>query len=120
LRDVALPDFNAVSDRVVSQGASLTIVFRADEEVEFFFFCWNPILSLSSVFRQGVLSNRWMVGAMLASATLLFAAVYLPPLQPWFNTATPDLAEWTYIVPLVLLPFLMTEAAKVLLKRWGR
>jgi Ca2+-transporting ATPase len=75
---------------------------------------------LVSVFRQGVFSNRWMVGAMLASAALLFAVVYLSPVQPWFNTATPSLTEWTYISPLVLLPFLTAEAAKVLLKRWGR
>jgi Ca2+-transporting ATPase len=75
---------------------------------------------LVSVFRQGVFSNRWMVGAMLVSAALLFAVVYLPPVQPWFNTATPGPVEWTYIGPLVLLPFLMAEAAKVLLKRWRR
>ncbi len=75
---------------------------------------------LVSFWRQGVFSNRWMVGAILASAALLFAVVYLSPVQPWFNTTTPSLMQWTYIGPLVLLPFVMAEAAKVLLKRWGR
>jgi P-type Ca2+ transporter type 2C len=75
---------------------------------------------LVSVWRQGVFGNRWMIGAMLASAALLFAVVYLPSVQPWFNTTTLGPTEWTYIGPLVLLPFLMAEAAKVLMKRQGR
>lgn len=42
LHDIALPDFNAKSDQVVQRGASSVIVFRADKEGEFPYFCTVP------------------------------------------------------------------------------
>lgn len=42
LHDVAFPEFNAQSEQVMRQGASTTVVFRADQEGEFFYFCTIP------------------------------------------------------------------------------
>jgi nitrite reductase (NO-forming) len=40
--DVSFPDFNATSNRVVRQGPSSIIVFRAGQAGEFFYFCTVP------------------------------------------------------------------------------
>jgi nitrite reductase (NO-forming) len=40
--DISFPDFNATSDHVVGKGASSVIVFRADKEGEFAYFCTLP------------------------------------------------------------------------------
>ncbi|HSJ56629.1 MAG TPA: copper-containing nitrite reductase [Anaerolineae bacterium] len=40
--DVAFPDFGAQSEMVMDEGASSTIVFRANQAGEFFYFCTVP------------------------------------------------------------------------------
>jgi nitrite reductase (NO-forming) len=40
--NIAFPDFNAVSDHVVGKGASSVIVFSADKEGEFVYYCSLP------------------------------------------------------------------------------
>lgn len=42
VHDIAFPEFKAKSDEVVGIGASSVIVFRADREGEFFYFCTVP------------------------------------------------------------------------------
>ncbi len=76
-------------------------------------------VQLISVFRQGLLSNRSMVGGTLVSAALLFAVVYLPALQGWFKTVALGLSEWWYIGPLILLPFAVAEITAAVVRRGG-
>jgi nitrite reductase (NO-forming) len=40
--DITFPEFNATSDHVVGKGASSVIVFRADKEGEFTYYCTLP------------------------------------------------------------------------------
>jgi nitrite reductase (NO-forming) len=40
--DITFPDFNATSDHVLGKGASSVIVFRADKEGEFVYYCTLP------------------------------------------------------------------------------
>jgi nitrite reductase (NO-forming) len=40
--DIVFPDFNAISDRVIGKGASSVIVFRADKEGNFVYYCTLP------------------------------------------------------------------------------
>jgi Ca2+-transporting ATPase len=54
--------------------------------------------------------------AVVASFVLFLGVVYLPFLQPIFNTTTIILEEWLYIVPLVILPSIAAEVTKVLLR----
>ena len=49
----------------------------------------------------GPFSNRLMNYAVLTSLALLLVVVYVPFLQPIFNTTALDLAQWRYILPLV-------------------
>ena len=67
----------------------------------------RPVVSL------GILSNRFMIGATVLSFLLLLLVLYLPPLQPAFNTVPLGLNEWLLIIPLALIPFLGSELFKV-------
>ncbi len=69
-----------------------------------------------SIFKIGVFSNKYMQYAVVASFVLFLGVVYLPFLQPIFNTTTIILEEWLYIVPLVILPSIAAEVTKVLLR----
>jgi Ca2+-transporting ATPase len=69
-----------------------------------------------SIFKIGVFSNKWMQYAVGVSGALLLVVVYVPFLQPIFNTQALDLLDWLEIVPLIALPTIFGEITKLFLK----
>jgi nitrite reductase (NO-forming) len=59
LHDIAFPDFNVVSDQVVSKEASTTIVFQANLQGEFAYFCTVP------GHRQAGMEGKLIVGEQI-------------------------------------------------------
>jgi len=70
-----------------------------------------------SIFRLGILSNKYMQYAVGLSVVLMLAAVSVPFLQPIFNTHFPSLREWGVIVVFALVPAVAEEFTKLYL-RW--
>jgi Ca2+-transporting ATPase len=64
--------------------------------------------------RLGVFSNPYMQYAVGASVVLLLAAVYLPFLQPVFDTVPLGWREWEVILPLIFVPAVVSEINKAL------
>ena len=69
------------------------------------------------VFKIGVFSNRAMIYAVLSSSVLLLLVIYVPILQPIFNTVPLGPAHWRYVLPLMLFPALVAELSKIILGR---
>ncbi len=69
-----------------------------------------------TIFKIGPFSNKWMQYAVLISVVLLLAVVYLPFLQPIFDTMALTLRDWIEIIPLVLLPTVIAEITKPFLR----
>ncbi len=70
-----------------------------------------PILKL------GLFSNRSMNWAVLSSIVLLLAVIYIPFLQPVFDTAPLTWAQWQYLLPLLFFPALAAELTKWFIAR---
>jgi Ca2+-transporting ATPase len=70
-----------------------------------------------SLWRLGVFSNRYMQYAVLASVLLMLGAVYLPFLQPVFDTVPLGMREWSLMLPLLLVPSIAAEITKAIF-RW--
>jgi len=66
----------------------------------------------------GPFSNRLMNYAVLTSLALLLVVVYVPFLQPIFNTTSLYWEQWQYILPLIFIPALAAESSKPLLNRF--
>jgi Ca2+-transporting ATPase len=66
----------------------------------------------------GPFSNRLMNYAVLTSLALLLAVVYVPFLQPVFNTTALGWEQWLYIFPLIFVPAVAAEIGKPLLTRF--
>jgi Ca2+-transporting ATPase len=64
--------------------------------------------------RIGLFSNRTMVYAVLSSVALVVAVLYVPFLQPVFNTVTLGWAQWELMLPLMFVPAVVAELTK-----WG-
>jgi Ca2+-transporting ATPase len=60
----------------------------------------------------GVFSNKWMQWAVLLSVIIVLAIIYIPVLDPIFNTTFLGLREWLVIAPLVLVPAAAAEVRK--------
>jgi len=66
----------------------------------------------ASLFRLGVFTNKFMQYAVLLSVVLLLSVVYVPFLQPVFNTVPLGTREWMVVLPLLLLPSVAAEVTK--------
>ncbi len=60
----------------------------------------------------GVFSNRNMNLAVISSLALLLAVIYIPFLQPIFNTTSLGWAQWELVLPLLLIPSIAAEITK--------
>ena len=70
-----------------------------------------------SVFAIGLFSNKWMQWAVLASFAILMAIIYVPFLDPIFETTFLTLTDWLEMLPLILLPSVAAEVNKWVLRR---
>jgi Ca2+-transporting ATPase len=65
----------------------------------------------------GIFTNRAMLIAVATSALLLLAVIYVPFLQPIFDTVPLGATQWAIILPLLLVPALVAELTKAFLSR---
>jgi Ca2+-transporting ATPase len=70
-----------------------------------------------SLFSQGVLSNRLLVGALLLTFALQMAVLYVPWLNPIFRTEPLSLGELALCLALSLVVFFGVELEKWLARR---
>ncbi|MFN2290938.1 MAG: cation-translocating P-type ATPase [Anaerolineae bacterium] len=70
-----------------------------------------------SLWAIGVFSNKWMQWAVLLSLVILMAIIYVPFLDPIFETTFLTLEDWLVMLPLILMPSIAAEANKWVLRR---
>jgi Ca2+-transporting ATPase len=69
------------------------------------------------IWQIGIFSNKYMQYAVLSSLIIQLAIIYLPFLDPIFNTTFLGWREWLVMLPLILLPAVAAEGSK-LIHRW--
>lgn len=85
------------------------------------FHSLNQRSNVESVFHAST-HNRSLFWAMTASAVILAAIVFLPPLRSFFKLTTLSLAQWGVTLLFSLVPLLLVELSKgmVRLKRHAK
>jgi Ca2+-transporting ATPase len=64
------------------------------------------------ILKIGIFTNKNMNYAILFSLVMMLAVVYVPFLNPIFDTVPLGLAQWEIIIPLLLIPSVAAEAVK--------
>lgn len=67
-----------------------------------------------SIFEIGVFSNKTMVKSTLLAFALLLVVIYIPVLQPIFDTYAIGLKDWSMILVFAVLPLIVGELYKVI------
>jgi Ca2+-transporting ATPase len=70
-----------------------------------------------SIFTIGVFSNKYMQYAVGLSVVLLLLVIFVPFLQPIFNTHTMNMREITTVLSLAVIPAVSEEITKFFLRR---
>jgi Ca2+-transporting ATPase len=109
----------------VTLGAFAIGLFVDQEHIAFAETMAFTTLSISELFRAytarseyypllkiGLFKNKLMNWAVLGSLVLIILVIYVPFLQPVFNTASLGWAQWVAILPLILIPSVAAEVAK--------
>ena len=69
-----------------------------------------------SVFKIGLFTNKWMVYAVVFSFVLIMLTIYVPFLNPIFDTVPLSLSEWLWIIPFAMLDSIAAELFKIYLR----
>jgi len=70
-----------------------------------------------SIFAIGVFSNKWMNWAVMASFLLVLMVVYVPFLNPFFDTVPLTLDDWLFMLPFFFASPIAMELVKVYFRR---
>ena len=69
------------------------------------------------ILKVGLFTNKWMNYGVLVSLVLILAVVYVPFLNPIFNTEPLSLQGWEIVLPLLLVPAVAAEVTKAVMRR---
>ncbi|MFH1447517.1 MAG: HAD-IC family P-type ATPase [Candidatus Micrarchaeota archaeon] len=75
------------------------------------------VRSRLSLFKIGVLSNRYLAGAILVSILLQLGAIYLPFMNEMMKTTPLSLADWALVLGVSSMLLVVFEAKKLLEKQ---
>jgi Ca2+-transporting ATPase len=69
------------------------------------------------ILKIGIFTNRFMNYAVIFSFILLLAVIYIPILNPVFNTVPLGWEQWRFILPMLFIPAITAELTKMILTR---
>ncbi|MBA4416536.1 MAG: ATPase [Syntrophus sp. (in: bacteria)] len=70
-----------------------------------------------SIFSIGIFTNRWMTWAVIGSAIIVFMAIYVPFLQPIFDTVSLTFTDWCLMAPFIIMDSVAAEINKIFMRR---
>ncbi|NLD38247.1 MAG: cation-translocating P-type ATPase [Desulfatiglans sp.] len=87
--------------------AFLSIIFS---QLFFSLSFWH---NRKTIFTTGILSNRYLIGAIAIAIMLQVAILTVPPLKSAFKLTTPDMFAWMVIIVAGLIPLIFREISKL-------
>jgi Ca2+-transporting ATPase len=69
-----------------------------------------------SIFRIGIFSNKYLVGAILTGLTLQLVVIGIPVIKRAFHLQMPDIRAWGIIFALGFTPLILNEIIKLFIR----
>jgi Ca2+-transporting ATPase len=77
------------------------------------FHAFNCRSEVDSIFRVGLFTNKFLIGAVAASGAVHLITIFVPPLHPIFRTDMMTGVEWAIVLGLSVLPVPLFELWKL-------
>ncbi|RHZ46800.1 hypothetical protein Glove_606g143 [Diversispora epigaea] len=71
-----------------------------------------------SVFKTGILGNKWMIVGVFGSFISLIIGTYLPGIKDWLTLTPIPIFGWTKILICLIIQLIFSETAKVIGRRY--
>lgn len=81
------------------------------------FHAFNCRSERDSIFRVGLFTNKFLLGAVASSAAVHLITIFVPPLHAIFRTHMMTGTEWGVVLALSMLPVPLFELWKLVLPR---
>ena len=110
-------DSNATANALdASLDGARTMAFTTLVFAELFraFSARSPHYTLREI---GIFTNPALVKSFLLAGAMMLVVIYVPFLEPIFNTEFMGLKQWAVMLPLSLLPFVVGELQKILTRK---
>ncbi|MBN2046244.1 MAG: cation-translocating P-type ATPase [Anaerolineaceae bacterium] len=112
---VLIAYFIGLRDYGLELGQTMAFVTLSTSEL---FRAYTSRSELTSVFKLGIFSNKWMNYAILVSLALILGVLYIPGLNTEIFKVVPlDFKHWMEVVPLLLVPSVSAEVTKFVLSK---
>ncbi len=95
-----------------------TIIF-ASLGVDSLIFMFSIRSLRKMIYHLNPISNPWLVGALIIGVTAQLLPIYLPWLQPYFNTVSLQWSHWVWISLLILVELMIIELCKFVFLRYN-
>lgn len=69
-----------------------------------------------SIFKIGVFSNMYLIGAIVLGIVLQAAVIYIKPIANMFNVQPLTMQDWGFIIILCFIPLVVNEVIKLFIK----
>ena len=102
-----------IPDNVLTNARTMSFVVLAASQL---FYSLGMRNSIKSIFQIGLLSNRYLVGAIIAGFILQLAVISIPFLADAFNVTNLSLHDWGIVFALSLVPLVLNELVKLFLR----
>lgn len=76
----------------------------------------NMRSTTKSIFKIGLFSNMYLIGAILLGFILQLAVMYIPPIATMFNVIPLTLGDWGIVLSLSIIPLAVNELRKLFIK----
>ncbi|MEG2935779.1 MAG: cation-translocating P-type ATPase [Clostridium sp.] len=80
------------------------------------FHALNMRSATKSIFKIGLFSNMYLIGAILLGFLLQLAVMYIPPIANMFNVIPLTLGDWGIVLSLSIIPLAVNELRKLFIK----
>jgi len=84
------------------------------------FFALSVRNSKKSIFRIGIFTNKYLIGAIVTGLLLQLIVIAIPSMQKAFKLQMLDLKGWLMAIGLGLAPLLFNEVYKIFIRRGSK
>ncbi|WP_218143230.1 calcium-translocating P-type ATPase, PMCA-type [Sporolactobacillus nakayamae] len=100
----------SIPEKVLTYAETMAFVVLAVSQL---FYSLSMRSASHSIFRVGLFSNKYLIGAILLGIVLQFAVISVPFLAAAFHVQMLSLQDWVIVILFALIPLLVNELIKL-------